>query len=58
MISGVNYKAFHAVEVASTRAWPLSGVSNKPMVPTALTQPADHPLPPLRRHIGQPLERK
>ena len=28
---------------------------NKPMVPTAPTQPNEHPLRPLRRHIGRPL---
>ena len=31
-------------------------VPNKPMVPTATTQLADHPLDSLRRHIGQPLD--
>lgn len=33
------------------------GVSNKPMVPTALTASACTPLHPLRQHIGQPLGR-
>jgi hypothetical protein len=28
---------------------------NKPMVPTAPTQPDEHPLASLRRHIGRPL---
>jgi hypothetical protein len=31
------------------------GEPNKPMVPTAPTPPNEHPLGPLRRHIGRPL---
>jgi|GEM_PF-4541279 len=31
---------------------------NKPMVPTAPNAPVINPLHPMRRHIGQPLERR
>ncbi len=36
---------------------PTSGVSNKPMVPTAPKSPAHYSPGSLRRHIGQPFER-
>jgi len=42
---------------ASSNSLPTSGVSNKPMVPTAPGSPTVNPPRPLRRHIGQPLGR-
>jgi len=35
----------------------MSGVSNKPMVPTAHTWPAGSPMNPVRRHLGRLLGR-
>ena len=34
----------------------MSGVPNKPMVPTAPTPPDENSFGPLRRHIGQPFD--
>lgn len=54
MISGVKYKCSDTVGVAASGVSLVSGVSNKPLVPTALASLASPALPSERRHIGQP----
>jgi hypothetical protein len=54
MTSGVNYKGSDTVGVAASGVSLASGVSNKPMVPTAPTSLNRYSLPSRRRHIGQP----
>jgi hypothetical protein len=46
------------LRAAASKCSEVSGASNKPMVPTAHDWLNEHPIDPMRRHIGQSLGRQ